>query len=86
METFITNLLAQPQASSWIKVAPWILVVLVVWSLIWKGLALWKAARLSSKWWFIILLLVNTLGILEIIYFFFVSKKEAVGSVNQTQI
>ena len=86
METFITNLLAQPQASSWIKVAPWILVVLVVWSLIWKGLALWKAARLSSKWWFIILLLVNTLGILEIIYFFFVSKKEAVGAVSQTQI
>jgi uncharacterized protein YpmS len=57
-----------------------------VWSLIWKGLALWKAARLSSKWWFIILLLVNTLGILEIIYFFFVSKKEAVGAVSQTQI
>ena len=37
-----------------------------------KGLALWHAARRSEKWWFIILLVVNTIGILELIYLFFV--------------
>lgn len=33
-----------------------------------KGYALWHAARSEQKWWFIALLVVNTLGILEIIY------------------
>ena len=51
-------------------------VVLTVWSLIWKGIALWKAAQDGSKPWFIALLIVNTVGILEIIYIFFFSKKK----------
>lgn len=46
---------------------PFILAA-VVWTIILKGFALWHAARGSQKWWFIILLIVNTLGILEIIY------------------
>lgn len=45
-------------------------VILMIWSVVWKGLALWKAARQGSKPWFIVLLIVNTLGILEIIYLF----------------
>lgn len=40
-----------------------------------KGYSLWHAARRSEKWWFIILLIVNTLGILELIYLFFVVGK-----------
>ena len=51
-------------------------VVLTVWSLIWKGIALWKAAQDGSKPWFVVLLIVNTVGILEIIYIFFFSKKK----------
>lgn len=50
-------------------------IVVILWTVVWKGLALWKAARLSHKWWFIILLVVNTVGILEIIYIYFVAKK-----------
>jgi len=76
MDTTITSFLAQPEVMPFVKVAPWVLAVLIVWMLVWKGLALWKAARLSSKGWFVVLLLVNTLGILEIIYFFFVAKKK----------
>ena len=52
------------------------LVLLAVWSIIWKGIALWKAARNGSKPWFIVMLLVNTVGILEILYIFFFSKKK----------
>lgn len=52
-----------------------IFAVLVVWSLIWKGMALWKAARLGSKGWFVALLIINTLGILEILYIYVFSKK-----------
>ncbi len=50
--------------------------LLTIWSLIWKGVALWKAARLKDKWWYIALLVVNTAGILEIIYIYFFSKKK----------
>jgi hypothetical protein len=46
------------------------LVPLVLWSLVWKGWALWRAAKNDSKPWFIVLLVVNTLGILEILYIF----------------
>lgn len=49
------------------------LVVLVLWSLVWKGLALWSAAKRGDKIWFIVFLLVNTAGILEIIYLFFIT-------------
>jgi uncharacterized membrane protein len=49
---------------------PNILVPLVIWSLIWKGLALWRAAKNDSKPWYVVLLVVNTLGILEILYLY----------------
>jgi hypothetical protein len=39
------------------------------------GWALWKAAKADSKVWFIVLLLVHTMGILDIIYIFIISKK-----------
>lgn len=54
---------------------PW-LWPLMVWSAVWKGIALWKSAKNSSKVWFIVLLITNTVGILEIIYIFFFSKKK----------
>ena len=46
------------------------IILVVVWSLLWKGLALWRAANRKDKWWFIAFLVINTLGILEIIYLF----------------
>jgi hypothetical protein len=48
----------------------------LIWAFSWKGVALWRAARNSHKKWFIVLLVVNTLAILEIIYIFFFSKKK----------
>lgn len=52
------------------------LVLLVAWSLLWKGLALWRAARRNEPVWYVVLLVVNTLGILEIIYYFLVAKTD----------
>jgi hypothetical protein len=54
-----------------------LLTILAIWSIIWKGIALWKAARNGSKPWFAVMLLVNTVGLLEIIYIFYFSKKKA---------
>ena len=44
--------------------------VLMIWSFVWKGIALWRAAQSGDKRWFVVLLLVNSLGILEIIYIY----------------
>jgi hypothetical protein len=54
----------------------WLIIILLIWSFVCKGIALWKSARLSDKAWFIILLIVNTLGILEIFYIFIFSKRD----------
>ncbi len=53
-----------------------ITTAIAIWTIPWKGVALWRAARNGSKAWFIILLVANTLAILEIIYIFFFSKKK----------
>jgi len=53
----------------------WILILFAIWSIPWKGWALWKAARTNDKKWFIALLVINTLSILEIYYIFVLSKK-----------
>jgi hypothetical protein len=51
-----------------------ILGIVIVWSTIWKAIALWKSARDNSPVWFIVLLLANTVGILEILYIYVFSK------------
>lgn len=50
--------------------------VIYVWSILWKGISLWKAAKLEQRNWFVGLLILNTLGILEIAYLFFFAKKK----------
>lgn len=57
-----------------IAIAAPFIVIVILWSVFWKGVELWHSARRGQYWWFVILLVVNTLGILEIIYLFAVSK------------
>jgi len=47
---------------------PVIMYPLLIWSIFWKGLALWRSARMNHKGWFIALLVINTVGIFEIVY------------------
>lgn len=47
-----------------------IIIVLLVWELIWKALALWQAAQRKQLYWFSAILVLNTAGILPIIYLF----------------
>jgi len=51
------------------------IAIALVWSAVWKGLALWRAARLKHVGWYIVLLVINTLGIFEIIYLIATHKK-----------
>lgn len=51
-----------------------VVIAVAIWSLVWKGRALWKAARLGHMGWFVALLLINTAGILDILYIYVFSK------------
>lgn len=42
--------------------------ILLVWLTLWKGLALWRAGRNNQPWWFMAMFIIQTLGLLEIIY------------------
>ena len=48
--------------------------LILIWSLFWKGLALWHSAQRKDGWWFVALLLINTVGLLEIVYLFVFAK------------
>lgn len=48
--------------------------ILMIAMIILKGYSLWFAAKRGEKWWFIILLVVNTIGILELVYLTWVAK------------
>ena len=61
-------------------------VIVSIWTIIWKGLALWKSARRKSFIWFIVLLLFNTVGILEILYIFVFSKIKLSGKAKTKSI
>ena len=62
-----------------------VFILAIIWSLAWKGVALWKSAGLRQKEWFVILLIINSFGILEIIYIFFVSRKYKVEVIEKTE-
>ena len=51
-------------------------IIIIIWTLFWKGCSLWIAGKRDEKWWFLALLVINTVGILEIIYIFLVAKKK----------
>lgn len=60
---------------NWVEQYTLLFVLLGLWSLVWKGFALWRAARSEQKVWFVVMLVVNTLGLLEIVYLYLVNPK-----------
>ena len=65
LELLSQNLAALPK---------WVVMIILAWSLAWKGVALWKASKKGSVTWFVAILIFNTMGILEILYIFLFSK------------
>jgi len=56
---------------------PAVLLAITAWTLVWKGIATWRAARNNQLYWFVALLLLNTVGILDIIYIKFFQREIA---------
>lgn len=61
--------------ASLIATNPWVILI-IIWSGVWKLMALWKAARNNNMKIFILLAIVNTLGIAEIAYLIYMYQKE----------
>ena len=53
------------------------IAVAAVWDLVWKGLALWQAAKRRQPAWFAALLVVNSVGILPITYLWLMRRRDA---------
>lgn len=68
----LNDILAQFSADFGISL--WLLILIFVWSAIWKFVALWKSARNNHLIWFVVIAIVNTFGIIEILYIFLFSK------------
>jgi hypothetical protein len=65
--------------SSWLRMA-WVIPLIILWTLPWKGVALWRAAGNKQLAWFVCIFIFNTLAILEIIYIFGFSRKKSVST------
>lgn len=77
MNEFILNILFFLQTHSYI------LVLIGIWDLTWKGLALWKASQNHQRNWFIALLIVNSVGILPICYLKFFQTKSKIKKTGK---
>jgi hypothetical protein len=58
-----------------------VIILIIAWEVIWKLTAMWYAGKNNSKAWFIALAIINTVGVLPILYLifctdFFKSKKK----------
>lgn len=80
----ISSYLGMPLETTIIIVAI-IFSFIMIWSLVWKGLALWESVKKNHKIWFILLLILNTVGILEILYIYVFSKMEVFNKTKESK-
>ena len=64
----------------------WLFTLVTIWTLVWTLLALWKAARKKHIAWFIVMGILNTMGILEILYIYLFSKIKKPKKKSKTLI
>jgi len=69
MNNFLLNL------EYFFKTNSYVFIFIAIWELVWKGLALWKAGQNKQRNWFVAILVINTIGILPIIYLKFFQRK-----------
>lgn len=67
------NLQQLHDALTW--VLPVLIIPIIIWDTTWKIIGMWKAGRNNHLAWFICIALINTLGILPIVYILMQKKK-----------
>jgi hypothetical protein len=61
---------------TWLGSSLLVFVPLIIWETVWKGIACYKAGTHKQGWWFFWMFILNTVGILPILYILFFQKKE----------
>lgn len=61
----------------------WAIYLLLAWSFAWKATAMWKAARLSHLSWYIAIIVINTFGLFEMFYIFFIARKYTIETIEK---
>ena len=61
------------------------LVIVAVWTLVWKGLALWHTGKNQQRNWFIAILILNTAGLLPIIYLLWFKPEDGHETKDKTK-
>lgn len=56
-----------------------LILILGIWEIVWKLIAMWKAGRNNHLGWFLCLAVINSVGILPIIYILRQRKKSPVS-------
>ena len=85
METFVYDFIFKylnPQTPGGVAS----IIILSIWGLIWKSLGFWKSARSNERLWFIGFVILQTLGILEILYLCVFSKDKLTLEKIQTNV
>ncbi|MCX6755271.1 MAG: DUF5652 family protein [Candidatus Nomurabacteria bacterium] len=60
-------------------------VAVILWTLAWKCYSSWLASKNNDKRWFVALVVLNTAGILDMIYVFWVLKKTNTDVLNSVK-
>ena len=63
-----------------------LILVVALWTIVLKGYALWHSARADQRWWFVAFLVINTIGILEIVYLIWFRPKNVGNIVSETPV
>ena len=66
-----------PNVPLWVY---YLLPLIVLWDLTWRGLAMWRAARRGEVAWFVCLIIFNTVGILPILYLLLTKTRTRSGA------
>jgi len=79
MYTYMQNFPAfnSPFTPGFVSIFVPLMLVIALWTLVLKGYSLWYAARGGQKWWFVALIIVNTFGVLEIVYLIWYRPKNS---------
>ncbi len=64
MDGYLAELSAQ------LGISTWLLIVILIWTAVWKLYGMWKSARKGHIAWFIIIAFLNTVGIIPILYIY----------------
>lgn len=63
-----------------------LILILSIWTIPWKALALWHASKIHGKIWFFAIVVLNTFGILEILYLFVFAKQKLTKEIFKEYI